>query len=167
MIEECVAGTVSVDDQPGHPHAFVSAIYCGEVAECRPLFVGDGEVASLKRRAMRYPPALGAALVRGFLWEADFAIANARKSADRGDTAYVAGCCFRAVACLCQVLFAVNGRYLLNEKGGAVARAGLLPRTPVEFRQRIEGALGRLTTGELTTALEELLQVATDTAAIA
>jgi hypothetical protein len=128
-VEDCARGSVTRDYQPGHPHAFVSAIYCGEVAECRPLVDSAGALAELKRLAVPYPRELGPALVRTFLWEIDFAIAIAGKSAERGDMAYVLGCAFRAVACLCQVLFALNQRYLLNEKG-AVGRIETLARRP-------------------------------------
>jgi hypothetical protein len=53
----------------------------------------------LQRRTTPYPAALAGALRKRFEWEAEFALANARKSLDRGD---VSGCAFRAIACLCQ-----------------------------------------------------------------
>jgi hypothetical protein len=166
VVEDCVHGTVGVHYQPGHPHAFVTAIYCGEVAECHPLFDAGGDIAALKRRTLPYPPALGEAIVRTFLWEAAFAIAIAEKSAERGDAAYVSGCAFRAIACLCQVLFATNGRYLLNEKG-AVSRVDALNRVPTDFGKRIEQALRLLGAGELTSALLDLKEIAVDTAELA
>jgi hypothetical protein len=166
IIEDCARGIVTRDYQPGHPHAFVSAIYCGEVAECRPLIDSVGALAELKRRALPYPRELGAALIRTFRWEIDFAIANADKSGERGDMAYVLGCAFRAVACLCQVLFAVNQRYLLNEKG-AVGRIESLTRRPADCRQRIETALAAISTGAMAIGLAELRQLATEVAALA
>jgi hypothetical protein len=57
------------------------------------------------------------AIVEKYLWEAEFALGTACKSAERGDVFYVAGCLFRCAACLVQVLFALNERYFLNEKG--------------------------------------------------
>jgi hypothetical protein len=40
----------------------------------------------------------------------------------------VAGCAYRALCCIAQVLFAINGRYLINEKG-ALAEAAAFPVT--------------------------------------
>jgi hypothetical protein len=77
----------------------------------------DGVLAERKARTSPYPQAHGRAIVRRYLWEAGFALQTATGAARRGDLAYVSGCLFRAVACLVQVLFAVNGRWFVNEKG--------------------------------------------------
>lgn len=61
------------------------------------------------------------AIIEKRLWEADFALGTARKSAERGDVFYVAGCLFRCAACLVQALFALNERYFINEKGSVQA----------------------------------------------
>ena len=132
VIEACQAGRIERVYQPGHPHAFVSAIYMGEVALCRVLWDPENVLAGLKRLCEPYPPALGEALIRSFFWEARFALENAAHGRGRDDPAYVAGCGFRAVACLCQTLFALNGVYLLNEKG-AVAGVEKLARHPANF----------------------------------
>ena len=132
--------------QAGHPHAFVSAIYMGEVALCRVLWDPENVLAGLKRRCEPYPPALGEALIRSFFWEARFALENAAHGRGRDDPAYVAGCGFRAVACLCQTLFALNGVYLLNEKG-AVRGVEKLARHPVNFAERVARAIGAAAEG--------------------
>ncbi|TWT05188.1 nucleotidyltransferase domain-containing protein [Reyranella sp. CPCC 100927] len=136
VIDDCHAGAIDVAYQPGHPHAFVSAIYMGEVAICRPLMERDAVLRDQIARTTPYPAALRTAVIRRFGWEAGFAAANARKSLDRGDSNYLAGCIFRAVACLCQTLFAHNGHYLLNEKG-AVAIADRFTQRPERFAARI------------------------------
>ncbi|MCX7366619.1 MAG: nucleotidyltransferase domain-containing protein [Alphaproteobacteria bacterium] len=146
VIEACCAGRVERVYQPGHPHAFVSSIYMGEVALCRPLWDPEGALASLRRRCSPYPPALAEALIRTFLWEARFAIENALHGRGKDDPAYVAGCAFRAVACLCQSLFALNGVYLLNEKGATQA-VERLPRRPAGFATRVAQAFGAGATG--------------------
>ncbi|HYD06593.1 MAG TPA: nucleotidyltransferase domain-containing protein [Reyranella sp.] len=140
VIEACHAGRVERVYQPGHPHAFVSSIYMGEVALARVLWDPDSVLAPLKRQCMPYPPALAEALIRTFLWEAKFAVENALHGRGRDDPAYVAGCAFRAVACLNQSLFALNGAYLLNEKGATPAVEGLL-RHPAGFAARVAQAV--------------------------
>jgi hypothetical protein len=99
-------------------------------------------------------------MVRIFLREAEFAIAVARHGRAPDDPVYVTGCAFRSIACLCQVLCAINGAYLLNEKGG-VAAAESLPRRPDAFRSRVLealGAIGRGQTAQGLDAIERLLK---------
>lgn len=88
-----------------------------------------------------YPAALKRVVVDTFVWEAGFAIETARSSADRGDISYVVGCLFRSVSCLVQVLFALNERYLINEKGAVVATDGLTLTVP-RFKAAVEEILG-------------------------
>ncbi|WP_231712452.1 hypothetical protein [Vineibacter terrae] len=166
VIDECHAGRIEVAYQPGHPHAFVSAIYMGEVAQCRVLSDTDGLLAGLVARTCPYPSTLRAALLQRFGWEASFALANARKSLDRGDVNYVAGCAFRAVACLCQTLFALNGRYLINEKG-AVSVVDSLEHRPTRFAARVAAAFRDIGTGAGTAGLDGLDRLASETDTLA
>ncbi len=141
VIEACSEGRVERAYQPGHPHAFVSAIYMGEVAQCQVLWDPEAVLAPLRRRCEPYPPALAEALIRTFFWEARFALENAGHGRGREDATYVAGCAFRSVACLCQSLFALNRTFLLNEKG-AVAGVDRLAIKPTDFAGRVRQALG-------------------------
>ncbi len=139
------AGQLVIDYQPGHPHGFVSHIYAGELHFGRSLFDPDGVLASLKRRVAVYPLPLRRAIVERFLWEAQFSLDIAPKAATRGDVAYLTGCAYRCVASLVQVVFALNLRYLVNEKG-ALREARALPLLPVDFAERAEAVLGDLGT---------------------
>ena len=47
------------------------------------------------------------------------------------------------MACLVQVLFALNGRWYVNEKG-SVAEAAALPRTPSSFAADVDAVLSGL-----------------------
>ncbi len=140
VIEACRAGRIERVYQPGHPHAFVSSIYMGELALCRVLWDPDAVLGPLKRQCDPYPPALAAALIRTFFWEARFALENAQHGRGREDAVYVAGCAFRSVTCLCQSLFAHNGAWLLNEKG-AVAGVERLAIKPADFAPRVQQAV--------------------------
>lgn len=120
----CRAGQTAWHYQPGHPFAFCDHIYLGELFCCRPLADPRGEMLELKALAEPYPPDLKQRLT-DTIWEADFALATARKAAGRGDSTYVAGCLYRCASILLQVLFAVNERYWLNEKGALTVTMAL------------------------------------------
>jgi predicted nucleotidyltransferase len=139
-ISECHVGRTSSHYQPGHPHGFHTHIYAGEVHHCRVLRDVRGKLASLKALVADYPAALKRSLTRRFLWEADFALETCRKPAARGDVFYVAGCLFRCAACLVQVLFAVNERYFVNEKG-SIKVAGSFPLGPEGFEDTVSHVL--------------------------
>lgn len=142
VLAACLAGEVTIDYQPGHPHGFVSAIYLAEVALCHPLYDPRATLAGLKQSLEIYPPALQQAFLKRF-WEAEFALANARKALRRGDLAYITGCCFRAVMVLTQTIFALNQHYWMNEKG-AVALASGFRQVPANFEQRVSQLLSLL-----------------------
>jgi predicted nucleotidyltransferase len=145
VISACRAGQVSMDYQPGHPHGFCSAIWMGEVAICEPLHDPQGIIADLKAATEPYPHALQAALLRTFLWEVQFAIENGEIAIARGEQTHIAGCIYRALCCIGQVLFALNRRYLINEKGALAEAAGFSRTIPLlsERTERIWAALGR------------------------
>jgi predicted nucleotidyltransferase len=161
-IDDAHAGKVEPHYQPGHPHAFLSTIYVGEAAHARPLHDPTGALAALQARTRPYPPALAAALRERFEWEASFAIANARKSLDRGDVSYVAGCVFRAVASLCQALFAMNGQWLLNEKGAVTAVDGFALQ-PADFSRRVARIYADLGAGSHAAGLDRLEALVVET----
>jgi predicted nucleotidyltransferase len=142
-IDDCRAGKLWFDYQPGHPHGFGPQIYLAEIALCQPLHDPQGRIAALKSAAIPYPAALATALIGRFWWEAEFALQNARKSVGRADLAYAAGCCFRSVACLLQTLFALNAAYWMNEKGALALAAGFA-RIPANLQPRVELALSTL-----------------------
>ncbi|SCG59191.1 nucleotidyltransferase domain-containing protein [Micromonospora halophytica] len=143
VVEACVAGRPEIHYQVGHPHGFCTVIYAGELHHNVPFHDPQGVLAELRSLTDPYPEPLAKALIGQFGWESQFALDTAVTAAGRGDVAYVAGCAYRAVACLSQVLFAAAGRYLLNEKG-AVAEAASFPSTPAGFRDGVEAALGAL-----------------------
>jgi hypothetical protein len=164
-IDDAHAGKVERFYQPGHPHAFLPTIYMGEVAYARVLHDPTGALAGLQTRTRLYPDALAKALRERFEWEAGFALANAHKSLDRRDVSYLAGCTFRAVACLCQTLFALNGVYLLNEKG-AVATVDRFALKPADFGVRVAAVYADLGSGAHATALSRLEALVSETAAL-
>lgn len=128
VMTDCRNGTVLMAYQPGHPHGFCSTIWMGEIAYCQPLHDPNGLIARLKSIALPYPADLRHGLLRRFQWEVLFSIENAELAAARNERTHVAGCLYRSLACIAQVLFALNERYLINEKG-ALQAAARLPLT--------------------------------------
>jgi hypothetical protein len=166
VIDQCRVGQIERHYQPGHPHAFVSAIYMGEIAYCRPLWDPSAILEPLKQQTLPYPPQLRQELIGTFLWEARFAMENARHGRALDDVAYVTGCCFRSVVCLCQVLFAINGTYLLNEKG-AVPGTQQLSVCPKDFSAGVTRALQQAGSGRTASATKNLELLVGETEALA
>jgi predicted nucleotidyltransferase len=135
-IDACLNGKVEIFYQGGHPHGFVTSIYLGEVALCKPLYDPVGIIAELKEKVTPYPAALQKATLYSFAWEIDFSVGIAKKSIERADVNYAAGSCFRAVMCMLQVLFALNKEYWMNEKG-ALAITDRFAIKPTDFRNRV------------------------------
>ncbi|MDZ7949535.1 nucleotidyltransferase domain-containing protein [Nostoc sp. DedQUE09] len=139
VIDDCHARQITIDYQPGHPHGFVSSIYMGEIAFCQALYDPDGVLEALKLKTKPYPVGLKQATIDTFAWEISFSLLVAKKAIARDDVVYAAGCCFRSVACMNQVLFALNEDYLLNEKG-AIAVANKFAICPQDYQQKVERA---------------------------
>jgi hypothetical protein len=155
VIAEARQGRFSMNYQPGHPHGFCSVIWMGEAAICQPFFDPLGRIAELKGQTWPYPQALRDALLVRFGWEVDFAIENADLAALRGERTHIAGCAYRALSCLAQVLFALNGRYLINEKG-AVTEAATFPITIAGLNEAQAGIWKDIGDGDHEGALSRL-----------
>lgn len=142
-VQAVLEGRVTCDYQAGHPHGFHSHVYAGEVHHAVRLHDPDDAVGALQALTDPYPGALRRTILQRFLWEAAFALTTARTAAARGDTYYVSGCLFRSVACVVQVLYALNARWFLNEKG-SVAEAAAMPTTVDGLQWRVAELLGRV-----------------------
>jgi Nucleotidyltransferase domain len=110
-----------------------------EVGGWGPWIVGGGwlTIGGQKVDLLYRPIESVETVIRRFQWEILFSIENAHTAVPRGDETYIAGCAFRTLACAAQVLFAVNRRYLVNEKG-ALAGAARLSPTVDNFAERVK-----------------------------
>ena len=138
--ETAEAGSVTFHFQVGHPLGVPDFAYAGEVALGVLLADLTGELTRLKERMTTYPPELARALVAR-LGEAQFLVDLVPKSADRGDTAFVAGCLFRVVGLCAHAIHARAGRWVISEKS-LIDNAGRLPEAPSDFAQRAKEILG-------------------------
>jgi predicted nucleotidyltransferase len=139
-IADCRAGRPGSIHQLGHPLGFHNQIHAGEISVCRPLYDPAGVVRALKGAIAKYPPPLRRAIVTKHMFDAAFELAIADKPAKRGDTMYVAGCLFRAAGFMTLVLYALNRRWWLNEKG-ALAVTRTFPIAPLRFQPTIASVL--------------------------
>ena len=96
----------------------------------------------LKKRVERYPERIALALIETYSWQAYTALGAGEKSVARVESAYVAGCFFECAYCLIQVLFALNRRFFVNEKG-ALEEVMAFDRVPVGFAQTVHEVLSQ------------------------
>src|SRR5262249_7662312 len=143
-----------------------SAIWMGEIALCQPLHDPHETIVGLKRATSPYPKQLGDALVRRFRWEVLFSIENAELAVVRREQTHIAGCVYRALACLAQTLFALNERYLINEKG-ALQEAAELPLTIPSLMTRVAKIWQFIGDADLRPALATLREIDLELGALA
>lgn len=138
VIDDCIAGRITAHYHWGHPHAYINAMYMGELAICKILIDKGGQLQALKAKTKPYPPKMKKAIIESFLSEAKFSFMLAQYNADKDDVYYVAGHVFRVVSCLNQVLFALNEEYCINEKK-AVKMIESFPKAPLKYKERVDG----------------------------
>lgn len=160
VIDKCLAGEITIDYYPGHPHGFINSIYLAETALCRVLWDPQGILDNLKKKTSEYSVIFKQAILDKFLWEASFSLSTAAKGIPKQDVYYIAGCCFRTVSCLNQVIFAQNEQYCMNEKG-ALHLADTFHQTPADYKNRIELIFSLLPQGRAACekALEQLAAI--------
>jgi predicted nucleotidyltransferase len=144
-IEDCIAGRLRSINQLGHPLGFHIQIYAGEVHVCRPLYDSAATIARLKSLVSEYPETLRTAAVTKHLFDAEFEISIAAKPAERADVMYVAGCLFRATGFMTIVLYALNRKFFLNEKGAFAESRGFAIK-PQRFHDIVASVLGNIGT---------------------
>jgi hypothetical protein len=141
---EAAEGRYAFHFQVGHPLGVPDIAYAGEVAVARILADPTGDLQRLHDSVVEMPQPLRTSLVAG-LWEADFLLGAARKSASRADATYVAGCLYRVVGVCLHALHGHAGIWLINDKG-AVASAAALPGVPADFAPNVHRLLGEVGT---------------------
>lgn len=150
VIKDCLEGKITIDYQCGHPFGFINAIYAAETHYCKALWQDESmELDKLKALLYskgEYSPIIREALIKKFLWEAWFSISCGRKAAFKGDVNYAAGSLFRSVCSWVQVLYALNNRYLMNEKG-ALKQVRNLKLKPVDMEERVKSAYSLFANG--------------------
>lgn len=145
VIEECLEGNVLTHYHAGHPHGYLNVMYMGEVAICKILFEKDKSISLLKAKATPYPKALKEAMIQYFLFETNFSMMFVQEQVEKDDLSYLLGHCYRTIACLNQVLFAVNEEYCINEKKAVHLIEGF-QKKPTNYKQTIDRILSLIST---------------------
>lgn len=169
VIADAEAGRYEVHCLQQPPFGFFSGTYLGEVAVCVPLVDPGDRLAGLKRRVAVYPEALRRAVVRDYLFMAEFTLNTfAPKFAARSETYGTAACLTRGVNELAMALFALNRAYPLNDKT-ALAEVAEFDRAPREFGPRVQKALERIgaSPAELGAAVAGVAQLVRETVELA
>jgi predicted nucleotidyltransferase len=168
VIAEAEAGRYELHYAQQPPFGFFSAAYLGEIAVCIPLFDPEARLEVLKRRVADYPEALRQAVVQDYLWAADLGLAAfAPKFAGRSGAYGTAACLARTVNQLLLVLFALNRKYLMDDKT-ALGEVAEFERAPREFGPRVQKTLAHLgdSPAELLAAVESVAQLFRETVAL-
>lgn len=135
-IDDCLRGNITAHYQPGHPHAYLNAMYMGELAVAQILHDPTGSLRALQQKTRPYPSKMKEAILGFYGFEAGFSHLFATDNAERGDLYYVAAHVARAVSALNQVLFALNETYCLNEKK-AVQRIDSFAAHPANYGRKV------------------------------
>jgi predicted nucleotidyltransferase len=165
VIAEAEAGRYELHYAQQPPFGFFSGTYLGDVAVCIPLVDPETRLDVLKRRVADYPEALRRAVVHDYLFSAELGLtAFAPKFATRSDTYGTAACLTCAVNQLVLVLFALNRKYLINDKTALVEIAEF-ERAPRDFGPRVQKTLAHLgaSPAELVAAVESVAQLVRET----
>jgi predicted nucleotidyltransferase len=165
VIADAEAGRYELNYAQQPPFGFFSVAYLGEITVCIPLFDPEARLEVLKGRVASYPEALRRAVVQDYLWQAELGLtAFAPKFARRSGAYGTAACLARVVNQLLLVLFALNRKYLMDDKT-ALAEVAEFERVPREFGQRVQQTLGHLggAPDELSAAVDNVAQLFRDT----
>lgn len=142
VLADCLAGRVTCDYSLGHPHGFHSSYYLAELHHCVSLHDPSGAIVELKQAIEPYPAMLRQTILEKYLYDGAFTLEAAEKHLPRADVLHTTGSLFRAAASLVQVIFALNRRWLMNEKRAVEQIAsGDLPLVPDAFAERVEAVL--------------------------
>lgn len=169
VIAEAEAGRYELHYLQQPPFGFFSGTYLGEIAVGIPLFDPEARLEGLKRRVANYPEALRQAIIRDYLFMAEFTLtAFAPKFAARADAYGTAACLTRAINELVMGLFALNHKYPINDKT-ALAEVAEFERAPREFEPRVQKTLAHLgiSAAELAANVESVAQLLRETVDLA
>lgn len=141
VINDTLSGIKVSDYYQQPPYGFQSYIYCAEIKICKILFDSNNSISTLKDKLQVYPPALRKTIINEFLWDAQFSLEHAKKSARRGEVYVVTGCLTKIMSDLVQVLYAINDVFFIGDKH-LYQDVTTFKNVPVNFLDRLKKILG-------------------------
>ncbi len=121
VIAEAQAGRVVLDFRQQPPFGFHNITYLAETHVAVPLHDPHNVLGPLKEQVASYPRALQQNIIGEYLWGVEFTLLFARDFAGRSDVYNTVGCLTRGLSYLTQVLYALNERYFVSDKGALEA----------------------------------------------
>ncbi len=115
-IDDCLRGKVETDYYQQPAYGFFNYIYCAEIEVNKPLFDPEKIITQLKHKVSSYPIVLKNNIIKFFLWDTQFSLSRAQKSAKRSEYHVVYGCVTRIINDLIQVTYALNKTFYFGEK---------------------------------------------------
>ncbi|HXZ04736.1 MAG TPA: nucleotidyltransferase domain-containing protein [Ktedonobacteraceae bacterium] len=145
VIDECNSGVTKFDYLQQPPYGFYSYIYCAETQQCKILYDPQLALAGLKSKVSRYSASLKSSIINGCLWQAEFSLEVAKKTANTGNVFFIAGCLTRIANNLVQVLYALNETYFISDKRlqKDIEQFSLKPQDFVGRLDKVLGDIGR------------------------
>jgi hypothetical protein len=167
VLNDCRAGRVESHFEQQPPFGYFSWTFLGDLRECRVLYDPGGALGALRAEVSAFPPALRGAIIREFLWSAEFSLFFARGFAARGDVLNTSGCLTRCTRALVQVLFARNEIFFTSDKTALVQIEGFAT-SPREFAPRVEALLSAVGKGrgELARSVEAMRGLVAESVAL-
>lgn len=143
---------------PLHPGGFLSTVMVSYLTYVLPVWDPEGLLARLNETARPYPDLLRQRMIATFRNEAGLGLIHASKVRRADEPAYLLGLYSRVVSAWLLVLFALNRRYPVIDKG-AIRLIMSFPEHPVNFQGRVARILSDGAAGNLQRARAEAWQL--------
>ncbi|MEN6542485.1 hypothetical protein [Parvibaculum sp.] len=143
---------------PLHPIGYLTTIIISYVVYALPVHDPEHVLRDLIRRATPYPEMLRSRMISTFRTEAEFALIHASKVRSPLDLPYLTALYAQAIACWQLMLFAINRRYPVIDKGGMRLIMGM-PQHPQNFQFRTMKMLRDIASEDLQTARTDAVKL--------
>lgn len=157
-IEAARQGVFKRTLHPLHPIGYLTTIIISYVVYALPVHDPEHVLRDLVRRATPYPEMLRSRMIATFRTEAEFALIHASKVRSPLDLPYLTALYAQAIACWQLMLFAINRRYPVIDKGGMRLVMGM-PQHPQNFQFRTMKILRDIAGEDLQAARAEAAKI--------
>lgn len=157
-IEAARQGVFKRTLHPLHPIGYLTTIIISYVVYALPVHDPERALRNLVQRATPYPEMLRSRMIGTFRTEAEFALIHASKVRSPLDLPYLTALYAQTIACWQLMLFAINRRYPVIDKGGMRLVMGM-PQHPQNFQFRTMKILRDIAGEDLQAARTEFVKL--------